>query len=105
MAHAAAEVPVSVHEWSRDASIVSVLWVVIGMLGAALVWYALGDRSGIKGTLDRLVTVVEELRLDLAENYAKKIDLEHLSQKLDRHIEHGIVRREQERRIIEDGSG
>jgi hypothetical protein len=71
------------------------------LLGAGLLWYALGDRSDIKKTLTELVAAVERLNLNLAENYAKKIDLEKLDHKVERHIEHGAQRREMERRAVE----
>lgn len=99
---AAQTIPGSVHDLSEVMPALSAFYIVIAGLLGIIGWFLVRDRSGIKETLDRLVVAVEALRLDLAENYAKRIELEKLSHKVDRHIEHGIIRREQERRAIED---
>ena len=94
--------PVSVHEWSQSVSVATMLWVVIAALGGAVLWYALGERSEVKDTLKRLVSVIEDLRLDLAENYAKKVELERLDRKVEKLREHLAVRHEVERRTVAD---
>ena len=49
------------------------------------------------------VEVVEALRLDLAANYAKKIDLERLDRKIEKLVEHMTVREHiYDRRGVED---
>jgi len=101
---AVAEAPVSFHEWSQTVSITSILWVIVVLLGAALLWYVVGDRTAIKETLDRLVKVVEDLRVDLASNYVKKIELEHLDRKVERLREH-MTSRAMERRVVMDAEG
>lgn len=85
---AVAEVGTSVHEWSQEVSIVTVLWGFIALLGAGVLYYALADRTGIRTTLDKLVQVVEELRVDLASNYAKKLDVAELDRKVEKLRDH-----------------
>lgn len=101
----ASDVPVSVHEWSQTISIVTLLWALIGILGAIVVYYLLADRSGIKNTLDRLVAAVENLRLDLAENYVKKVDFEHLDRKVEKLREHLVVRGGERRSVLDGEDG
>lgn len=99
---AAAEAPLSVHEWSQTISVTVVMWAVIAVLGGVVVWYAIGDRSEIKETLKKLVTVIEDLRVDLAENYAKKVEVERLDRKVEKLREHMTARSDFERRAIKD---
>ena len=97
-----ATIPGSFHEWSETVTLASVLWGVIVLLGGGFLWYALADRNNISTTLKELVHEFQLLREDLAKNYATKSDFLRVEEKIDRHIEHGIVRREMERRTVID---
>ena len=96
----------SLHDLSEHTSALSFFYIVIGGLLAIIAWFIIRDRVGIKETLDKLVGVVEELRLDLAANYVKKVEFLQLSVKVEKLQEHNVVRAAErilEKRLIEDG--
>jgi len=89
---AAVDTSASLHDLTEHTSALSFFYIIIGALLSIIVWFTIRDRVGIKETLDKLVDVVSALRLDLSENYAKKLDVEKLSHKIDTLNQHMVVR-------------
>lgn len=100
-----ADVPVSVHEWSETVSVVNIQWAVILALGGAIIWFVLRDRSSIAVGLDSLTSEFKQFRKDLAEKYVTKFDLSRVETKIDRHIEHSIIRHEERRMAFDAEDG
>ena len=93
----------TVHDLTTKTDAAWAYTTIVGVLLSIIGWFLIRDRGSIKETLDRLVDVVEALRLDLAANYAKKIDLERLDRKIEKLVEHMTVREHiYDRRGVED---
>ena len=95
-------IPGSLHDLSESTSAVWFFYVIIGTLILVIAWFIVRDRNDIATSLSKLAQEFGEFRKDLARNYVTRHDLDKVETKIDKHIEHGIVRREQERRAIED---
>jgi hypothetical protein len=96
-----AEASGTIHDMTMHTNADWLYGSVIALLLSIVGWFLIRDRGSIKETLDRLVEVVEGLRLDLAANYAKRLDLEKLDRKVEKLREH-MTERGHERRTVED---
>lgn len=103
----AADKAPSVHDLSEAVPATSFLYVVIAVLGAAVIWFIVRDRNSISEGLKDLTSEFKEFRKDLAEKYVQRGDLtdvwgaiRELDHKIDRVREHGT-----ERRSVADAEG
>ena len=99
---AASTVHGSLHDLSESTSAAWFFYVVICGLVGIILWFIVRDRNDIATSLRELTKEFSEFRKDLSSSYATKHDLGKVSDKIDRHIEHGIQRSDMERRAIED---
>ena len=99
---AASTVHGSLHDLSESTSAVWFFYVIICGLIGIILWFIVRDRNDIATSLRELAKEFAEFRKDLTNTYATIHDLGKVSDKIDRHIEHGIIRQEAERRAVED---
>jgi hypothetical protein len=83
------------------------LYTIIVLLGGAVIWFIVRDRSSISDALNGLTEEFSKFREDLAKNYATKADVKdvwigigELDKKIERVRDHTL-----ERRIISDAEG
>lgn len=84
--------PPSLHDLSEGIPAAAVLYTVIVVLGAAVIWFIVRDRNSISEGLHDLTEEFKEFRKDLAMKYATKHEVEKLEEKFDEHIAHHTQR-------------
>ena len=95
-------VPGSLHDLSESTSAAWFFYVVICGLVGIILWFVVRDRNDIATSLRELTKEFSAFRKELSGTYATKHDLGKVSDKIDRHIEHGIIRRKEELIARED---
>jgi hypothetical protein len=90
------------HDLSEATPAVWFFYIVISGLIGIILWFIVRDRNDIATSLRELTKEFSGFRKELASTYATKHDLGKVSDKIDRHIDHGIIRREQELIAKED---